>query len=281
VTESQLVLGVIVSFGVLAIVGVLLWGSIRARRRAARFAAPFPAEWRAFLEETLPLYQRMPRDLRHKLEPVVRAFLADVRFVGCQGLIVTDEMRLTVAVQACLLIVARDPGAYASLGSVLIYPDEFVVNETDQDEAGVIHEGESVLSGQSLDTSQIVISWRDVEESGAEGEVYNVVLHEFAHYLDNAVDGTLTDTGSKRKAFEAWHALLDREYEALVDAVERGEDPLIDPYGAESTVEFFAVATEAFFEAPIELKRLHAALYESLASFYGLDPAAWPTPARA
>jgi MtfA peptidase len=275
VTGSQIALSAILSAGVITIAVALLWGPLRARRRAARFAEPFPADWRAYLEETLPLYARMPRDLRLKLEPVIRAFLTDVNLIGCQGLTVTDEMRLTIAVQACLLIVARDPGAYSSLGSVLIYPDEFLVKESEQDDAGVVHEGESVLSGQSVDTSQIVISWRDVEESGREGEIYNVVLHEFAHFLDNSVDGTLTDTGSGRASFEAWHALLDREYQSLCDAVDRGEDPLIDPYGAESTAEFFAVATETFFEEPLELKRLHPALYEGLATFYGLDPAGW------
>jgi Mlc titration factor MtfA (ptsG expression regulator) len=276
-TQSQLALAVIVSLGVLALAGVLIAGAVRARRRAARFSEPFPPEWRALLERAVPLYRRIPPDLRLKLEPVVRTVLTDVRFVGCRGLQVTDEMRLVIAVQACLLIVARDPRAYESLGSVLLYPDEFVVNQTDEDEAGVITEGASVLSGQSVDTAQIVLSWQDVQDHGADDEIYNVVVHEFAHFLDNALDGTLTDTTSGREDFEAWHDLLDREYQTLCDAVERGEDTLIDPYGAESTIEFFAVATEAFFEQPVNLKRLHPALYAELATFYGLDPAAWGT----
>jgi MtfA peptidase len=275
VTQSQLALSLVLLVGVLAIVGLLLWAPLRERRRAARFSQPFPPEWCAFLEQSVPLYRRMPADLRAKLEPAVRAFLDDVEIVGCRGLTVTDEMRLAIAVQACVLIVARDPKAYSSLGTVLLYPDEFVVNEAEQDEAGVITEGESVLSGQSVDTSQIVLSWQDVQASSAENEIYNVVLHEFAHFLDNSVDGTLTDTGSKRAAFEAWHELLDREYQALCDAVDRGEEPLIDPYGSESTAEFFAVATETFFEAPSELRHEHPALYAGLADFYGLDPAGW------
>jgi len=262
---------------VLALTGALVWGSMRARRRAARFSEPFPAEWRTLLEHSLPLYRRIPPDLRLKLEPAVRAFLTDVRFIGCRGLQVTDEMRLVIAVQACLLVVARDPRAYESLGSVLLYPDEFVVKQADEDEAGVVTEGEDVLSGQSLDTAQIVLSWQDVQDHGGDGEIYNVVVHEFAHFLDNALDGTLTDTSSGRADFEAWHDLLEREYQALCDAVERGDDTLIDPYGAESTIEFFAVATEAFFEQPVELRRLHAALYAELATFYGLGPADWGT----
>lgn len=261
--------------GTTAFVSWIVWNILRARRRKSRFAEPFPPEWRALLECSLPLYRRLPHDLRTRLEPVVRAFLADVEFIGCRGLQVTDEMRLVIATQACLLIVVRDPHAYASLGSVLLYPDEFIVKETDQDEAGVIHEGESVLSGQSVDTSQIVLSWPDVQASDTADEIYNVVLHEFAHFLDNSVDGTLTDTGSRRELFEAWHAVLDREYEALCDAVDRGDDTLIDPYGTESTAEFFAVATETFFEQPSQMQRLHPALYGALASFYGLNPADW------
>jgi Mlc titration factor MtfA (ptsG expression regulator) len=275
VSESQLALALILALGVLAIGGALLWGSVRRRRRALQFSAPFPPEWRSLLERSLPLYRRMPPDLHLRLEPVVRAFLTDVRFVGCRGLAVTDEMRLVIAIQACLLIVARDIQAYASLGSVLLYPDEFVVNQADEDEAGVVTEGESILSGQSVDTSQIVLSWQDVQDHGTDTEIYNVVVHEFAHFLDNAVDGTLTDTGSRREEFETWHELLEAEYQALCDAVDCDADTLIDPYGAESTVEFFAVATEAFFERPAELKRLHAALYAALVTFYGLDPASW------
>jgi Mlc titration factor MtfA (ptsG expression regulator) len=275
VSQSQLALAIVVATGVLLIAGALLWGSVRARRRSVQFSEPFPLAWRSLLEQAVPLYRRIPHDLRLRLEPVVRAFLADVRFVGCNGLEVTQEMRLVIAVQACLLIVARDAQAYASLGSVLLYPNEFIVNEKDEDETGIVTEGESVLSGQSVDTSQIVLSWQDVQQSGRDGEIYNVVLHEFAHFLDNIVDGTLTDTASRRAAFETWHALLDREYQALCDAVDRGEEPLIDPYGAESTAEFFAVATETFFEQPVELRHLHPALYAGLASFYGLDPAAW------
>ena len=274
-SDAQLALGLIVVIAVVAIVGMLVWAPLKARRRAASFSQPFPTEWRTLLERTVPLYRRLPRDLRLKLEPVARAFLADVPIRGCQGLVVTDEMRLTIATQACLLTVARDASAYASLDAVLLYPDEFVVQETDEDDSGVVHEGESVLSGQSVADTQIVLSWRDVQDSGREDGIYNVVLHEFAHFLDNAVDGTLTDTASGREDLNAWHQLLDREYKALCDAVDRGDHPLIDPYGAESTAEFFAVATETFFEAPIELKDMHPALYAGLASFYGLDPAAW------
>jgi MtfA peptidase len=216
----------------------------------------------------------MPAELRRQLEPLVREFLLDVEFVGCQGLTVTDEMRLVIATQASLLITNSGAGAFRQLRSVLIYPDEFVVEESDEDEAGVVTEGTRVLTGQTFDTARIVLSWRDVAEGSGTDEPYNVVLHEFAHYLDHSVGGALTAPG--HGSLEQWHAVLNREYEALCDAVDRGEATLIDPYGAEHLEEFFAVATETFFEQPRELQRRHAHLYAELQKFYGLDPTQWP-----
>jgi Mlc titration factor MtfA (ptsG expression regulator)/transglutaminase-like putative cysteine protease len=244
--------------------------------RAPRPSPPFPPAWRALLTNTVPLYARMPADLRLRLEPLTRTFLDRVQFVGCNGLVVTDDMRVTVAVQACLLIV-RSGASYDDLRSVLLYPDEFLVEESDVDEAGVVSEGTRVLSGQALDTSRIVLSWRDVLDSGTAEEAYNVVLHEFAHHLDHSIGGALTEGASRNGTgvLANWHAVLEKEYDELCDAVERGEPTLIDPYGAEHLAEFFAVATETFFELPGELKRAHPRLYAELARFYGLDVARW------
>jgi Mlc titration factor MtfA (ptsG expression regulator) len=158
---------------------------------------------------------------------------------------------------------------------VLLYPDEFLVTESDEDEAGVVTEGTRALSGQTFDTSRIVLSWRDVQESGADGEAYNVVLHEFAHYLDHDFDGALTEKQDSAGALADWHEVLAHEYGALNAAVRRNEPTLIDPYGAEHPAEFFAVATETFFEQPREMKLQHARLYGELQRFYGLDPAGW------
>lgn len=263
--------------GAVLLMFVLTWAfrAFRARRRAAAMLEPFPEQWRRLLVRKVPLYARMPPDLRLRLEPLVRAFLTDVRFVGCNGLQITDEMRLTIASQACLLVLREGPDAYSSLRSVLVYPDEFVVEEAEEDESGVVIEGTRVLSGQTFETDRIVLSWRDVRESSPDGDAYNVVLHEFAHYLDHSVGSALTTVSMKQQALQAWHEVLEREYEALCQAVERGGDTLIDPYGAEDPAEFFAVATETFFEQPRELRERHPALYDELRRFYGLDPASW------
>jgi Mlc titration factor MtfA (ptsG expression regulator) len=235
----------------------------------------FPPEWLAILK-SVPLYQRMPDDLRHDLEPLVRQFLADIEFVGCQGLEVTDEMRLTIATQACLLVVSHGFDVLGELHSVLIYPDEFVVEESEIDETGVVTEGSHAISGQALDTDKIILSWRDVQEAGKTDDGYNVVLHEFAHYLDHSVGGSLT---AHSNTTSTWHEVLDIEYQALRDDLSRGATTLIDPYGAEDPAEFFAVATETFFELPHALCQHHPALYSLLRTFYALDPATWTLPA--
>jgi Mlc titration factor MtfA (ptsG expression regulator) len=257
------------------VAALLVYAFLRLRRtrtQALAIGEPFPGEWRDLLHRSLPIYGRMPPDLRRRLEPAVRAFLARIEFVGCNGLQVTDEMRLIVAMQACLLTVEEHHlDAYNGLHSVLLYPDEFVVRESDEDDVGVVTEGERVLSGQTFDTARILLSWRDVQESGADGEAYNVVLHEFAHYLDHDVGGSLTEVGHR----DSWHETLEREYDALCDAIERGEETLIDPYGAEHLAEFFAVATETFFETPRPLHAAHPHLYNELRRFYRLDPASW------
>jgi protein-glutamine gamma-glutamyltransferase len=251
----------------------------RVKRRTPEVrGAPetLPAEWRAILQTSLPLYARMPESVRSSLEPLMLGFLRKVRFVGCDGLVVTDEMRLVVAAQACLLIVGhRVKKPYEELMSVLLYPDRFVVNRTTEDEAGVVTESEDVLAGESQDTSRIIVSWRDIKEPLEDGELCNVVLHEFAHYLDASVGFAFTDVEDGRESLKDWHAVLAAEFEAHCEAVEAEEDTLIEPDGAEDPSEFFAYATEVFFEAPLEMKAEHPRLYDGLKTAYGLDPAAW------
>jgi Mlc titration factor MtfA (ptsG expression regulator)/transglutaminase-like putative cysteine protease len=235
----------------------------------------FPPEWRTLLQSSLPVWRRMPEDLRLQLEPVVCRFLDRVRFVGCGGLTLTDGMRLVIAVQACLLVVRRDPRAYDMLRSVLVYPDEFVVEEEDEDEAGVVTRGRRALSGQTLDTSSIVLSWRDVLAAGAEEGAYNVVVHEFAHYLDHSVDQALSVPDARAGSLADWHAVLQQEHARLREEVQRGAQTLIDPYGAEDLAELLAVATEVFLEEPRPMQQRHPSLYAQLRDFYGLDPARW------
>jgi MtfA peptidase len=259
------------AFGFALIAWMLARPWLRRRARARYAAEPLPDPLRAALYR-VPLYRRLPPELRARLEPLVRIFIREKQFVGCNGLTVTDAMRVRIAVPACVLVLNRDAHVYDELRSILVYPDEFVVRE-EYEEDGLVVEGERVLSGQSWDTSRVIVSWRDVVESG---NGYDVVLHEFAHWLDEeagAANGApLLATHRDR---ERWATVMRRAYDALAERADAGDDTLLDPYGAEDEAEFFAVATETFFGLPGELREQDPELYAELARLYGLDPASW------
>ncbi len=261
------------------VLAIVAWRISRARRRARELREPFPEAWRALLAR-VPLYRRLPPAVRERVELTARRLLQRVHFIGCAGLAVTDEMRLIIATQAALLVAHRDPRAFDALHSVLVYPAEFVVEDREEDEYGLVTQGSRPLSGQTIDVSRIVLSWEDIEAGLTSDDGYNVVLHEFAHHLDHLTDGALTDGGKLAPGADAWHRTLEAAYEALCDAVDRGEDTLIDPYGAEDLTEFFATATEVFFERAAEFRAAHRQLSAQLRDFYGVDPADWPEVAR-
>jgi Mlc titration factor MtfA (ptsG expression regulator) len=259
------------AFGAALIAWMLARPWLRRRARARYAAEPLPDPLRSALYR-VPLHRRLPPDVRARLEPLVRIFVREKEFVGCNGLTVTDAMRVRIAVPACLLVLNRDAHLYDELRSILIYPDEFVVREQ-YEEDGVVVEGERVLSGQSWDTSRVILSWRDVVEAG---EGYDVVLHEFAHWLDEeegAANGA--PLFATRRDRERWADVMKRAYETLAERADAGDETLLDPYGAEDEAEFFAVATETFFGLPRELRAEDPELYAELARLYGLDPAGW------
>ncbi len=259
----------LVAIGVLAwLVGAPLW---RARRRAAVMARPLPTSALSAIDRNVPAVRHLPPELRARLESLMAVFIAEKEFVGCNGLVVTDEMRATIAAMACLLVLGRR-GHYDQLHSVLVYPTAFWVEDEVEDEAGVVEKRRRVLSGEAWESSRIILSWEDVLEAArCPGEGYNVALHEFAHYLDAEGLGL----GAGERTVAEWADDLAREFEALLDAVDRGEYTFLDPYAAEDEAEFFAVATEDFFERPTELLAAHPRLYALLAEFYALDPATW------
>jgi len=260
---------VAVALGVLAWLIAAPWW--RARRRAAAMAEPLPTRAIAAVDRNVPAVRGLPAGLRARLEALMGAFLAEKEFIGCHGLAITDEIRATVAALACLLVLGRR-GHYDDLHSVLVYPTAFWVEDEVEDEAGVVTKRRRVLSGEAWESSRIILSWEDVLEAARHpGEGYNVALHEFAHYLD--AEGLGLADGQRSVA--AWADDLADEFESLLDAVDRGVDTFLDPYAAEDEAEFFAVATEDFFERPAELLGAHPRLYELLQEFYGLDPASW------
>ena len=272
-------------------IGVLAWliaaPAWRARRRAAAMAEPLPAAAVSAIDRNVPAVRSLPPESRARLESLMAAFLAEKEFIGCNGLVVTDEMRSTIAALACLLVLGRR-GHYDALHSVLVYPTAFWVEDEVEDEAGVVSKRRRVLSGEAWESSRIILSWDDVLEAARHpGEGYNVALHEFAHYLDAEGLGLAARPPSPLppsrersaeggvRATSEWAADLADEFDALLDAVDRGQYTFLDPYAAEDEAEFFAVATEDFFERPVELRTAHPRLYALLQEFYALDPAAW------
>jgi Mlc titration factor MtfA (ptsG expression regulator) len=245
----------------------------RDRRLSPR--EPFPPDWIATLRRNMPLYGRLPAQDRDELHHLIRKFLAGKDFEGCGGMEVTDEVRLTIAAQACLLLLHRQAECFPSVSTVLVYPSAFVVDEARRGQDGVVSAGPSELVGEAWQRGPVILAWDDVLASAAdERDGHNVVLHEFAHKLDEedgAMDGAPSLGPSARYA--EWARILAGEYRLLRRDSALGRRTVLDGYGAENPVEFFAVATECFFEEPVLLKQRHPRLYQELAEFYRQDPA--------
>ena len=249
------------------------WSKSQARQQL--LSTPLTDHQRVIIEQQVPLIRRLPLDLRVKLDGKVNLFLDQVRFHGCEGLDVTEEMELAISAQACLLIVNSDLW-YENLTTILIYPNAFKSQQRRQ-VGYVVSEKEIIRTGESWDRGPVILSWRH-SELGAQNDHdgHNVVLHEFAHQIDDLSGGTNgVPILSDGQSFAEWERVFLTAYDALVQAVERGQRTIIDAYGATGHEEFFAVSVEVFFEKPRALKAELPEVYEQLAILFRLDPAAW------
>jgi Mlc titration factor MtfA (ptsG expression regulator) len=255
------------------------------QQRAKLRAAPFPASWSCILEDSFPIYARLPEEDRKELQGHILVFLAEKSFEGCGGLKLTEEMKVCIAAQASLLLLHRDTDYYPGLRSVLVYPTTYFVKTTRHVGGGIMEERHDSRLGEAGDSGAIVLAWDAVHAGAADpDDGHNVVFHEFAHQLDfedGRTDGAPLlgeeDPWYRRKhVYRTWARVLRREYEQLRASVEAGAPSVIDEYGATNPAEFFAVATESFFERSQEL-RCHPGLYEELKRFYRQDPAGWPS----
>ena len=216
-----------------------------------------------------------------RLREWVTLFLHDKTLSAAGGLDLTDTMRVEIALQACILILNLDIDSYDGWSEVIVYPEGFLVDQTWTDEAGIVHQGKVGRIGEAWLRGPVVLSWADIQHGMANaGDGHNVVLHEFAHKLDEengALDGVpaLADD----EAQSAWMDVLGREYDLLRLRARNATDGVLDDYGATSPAEFFAVTTEAFFERGRELSARHPRLYETLRGYFQLDPASWATTA--
>jgi Mlc titration factor MtfA (ptsG expression regulator) len=253
----------------------VMFDFFKKQRREALRAQPFPPEWSAILERNVPIYRQLPEADREELKGHIQVFLAEKHFEGCGGLELTDEIRLTIAAQACLLLLHRETDDFRKLITILVYPTAYVAKSAVPMGSGLALEGEECRLGEAWTGGVVVLSWDDVR-AGA-GDVHdgqNVVLHEFAHQLDME-DGEANGAPilERRSRYIAWARALGAAYEELRSDAQSGRRSVLDKYGATNPAEFFAVATECFFGKPTALRRKHPELYEELKAYYQQDPA--------
>ena len=268
---------ILTSLALLFVLWLLGEPYLTERKRQRIRARPFPSEWRDILKQRVPYVRSLPADLQLQLKRHIQVFLVEKTFIGCDGLSITDEIRVTIAAQACLLILNRPRGYYPKLREILVYPGSFVVEREHTDGIGVAHHARQVLSGESWERGQVVLSWHDTLAGAAiPDDGQNVVIHEFAHQLDQetgAANGA--PVLPRRDQYARWAKVLGAEYRHLRATASQEHASLFSDYGASDPAEFFAVISEVFFEQPARMAEEHPALYQELALFYRLDPLSW------
>jgi len=238
---------------------------------------PFKKEWRKIIQRRIPYFRQMPADLQLQLKQHIQVFLAEKSFVGCNGIQITDEIRVTIAAQACLLLLNRKTNYYPKLQTILVYPRAFVKAQQSVHADGVHHTNNVVLAGESWDYGKVVLSWQDTLD-GAQipDDGRNVVIHEFAHQLDQE-NGTANGAPilSKEQNYTEWSHVFNEQFEHLQRHAANGTESLFDYYGATNPAEFFAVASEVFFEQSRQFYHEYPLLYRQLKQFYRVDPVHW------
>ena len=252
-----------------------MFGIFRKRRRERLRSQPFPPAWLTIIKKNVPVYNRLPQADQLELQGHIQVFLAEKFFEGCGGLELTDEIKVTIAAQACLLLLHRETDYYPRLITILVYPHAYVAKNIEPIGGGVVLEGETARLGEAWKDGVVVLSWDDVRQGASDlHDGHNVVLHEFAHQLDQQ-DGSADGAPilEHHSQYVTWARVLSEEYDRLRRDTEKGRRDVLDEYGATNPAEFFAVATECFFEKPIPLRRKHPQLYEELKEYYRQDPA--------
>jgi Mlc titration factor MtfA (ptsG expression regulator) len=261
---------------VAAIVAIFVYFySVKWRDQWVR-SRPFPEEWLACLTAALDVYSCLSLQEQRRLRQLILVFLARKRFYGCAGLVVTDQMRVIIAAEACLLLLNHGWAVYPKLSSILIYPSAFRVKREELQADGVVKSSEHHVLGESWGNGRVILSWDDVKNGATDfTDGHNVVLHEFAHQLD-AESGTTNGAPPLRhNTYKSWSKVFTENFEDLRERSRRHQTTVMDTYGATNPAEFFAVATETFFEEPHQLYDRRPELYDELCHYYQLDPRNW------
>jgi Mlc titration factor MtfA (ptsG expression regulator) len=272
-----MIVGIIVSGAVVLVLAMFAAFKIkRDIRRRRLFNTPLPHEWEEIIKKNVKLYNRLPDELKNQLHGLVNIFVAEKNFEGCGGLEITEQIKVTIAAQACILLLNRKTNCFSKLKTILVYPHTYVAKRFSS--GGVIEvQGRSVRLGESWQNGPVVLAWDSVIGGAVNiTDGKNVVLHEFSHQLDQE-DGIADGAPilASRSSYATWAQVLGAEYENLQKKAKRFRKSVIHRYGATNPPEFFAVATETFFEKPGQLKKKHPELYDALSDYYKMDPAAW------
>jgi len=248
----------------------------RKRRREKLRSTELKPEWKEIILKNIKFYSFLSEELKKELHSLIQIFMDEKTFEGIDGLEITDEIKVTIAAQACILLLHRDTDIYPTLHTILVYPHPFYSNIKQHLPGGIVAEGEQGRLGESWFRGPVILSWDDVRRSAYDhNDGHNVVFHEFAHQLDSesgANEGA--PILPERSMYIAWARVLSKEYQDLLDHLEHHHNSDIDFYGATNPAEFFAVVTEYFFEKPIQLQMRHPELYEQFKNFFNLDTAA-------
>jgi Mlc titration factor MtfA (ptsG expression regulator) len=255
-------------------IGILSYPFFVKWQRDRLMARPFPKSWLSIIESNLSMYRNLTSEQQKELQGYVQIFLKEKQFIGCLGLQITEEIKVTIAAIACLLLFGDRRTYFPNLRSILVYPTAYIVNEIVMSDRYIVEERRVARLGESWTKDQLVLSWEQVQQDVLNWQDgHNVVLHEFAHQLDQE-DGQAEGVPILPRAldYKVWSKVMSAEYLQLCDRVEQGKKTVMDGYGATNPAEFFAVATETFFEKPNPLSQKHPDLYELLQRYYRLDP---------
>ncbi len=261
-------------FSLLA-VALVFWLPRYRLLRALR--QPFPGNYSRILRRNIPAYARMPAHLQLQLKRLIKQFLHEKKFLGCDGFRMNDEVRVTIAGKACMLLLNRPARIFPDLKLILVYPSAFIAPRTEMGMGGVVTHANQTLSGESWSDGRVILAWDHVQQRNMDFvDGHNVVLHEFAHQLDSETGATNGAPLLISKAgYQRWSRVMLREYEKLQQAAAYQLESALDYYGASSPAEFFAVATESFFEKSWQLAELHPELFAELKEYYRVDPREW------
>lgn len=247
---------------------------LRKKHRKVLIKRTFPDAWLGIINDRVPYFYLLPEDLQIKLKGIIQILLDEKTFEGCGGLKMTDEIRVTIAVQAGILLLGDISDYYPALYSILVYPHSYFADYKSPQPDGTVIEGVQPRSGESWDRGNVVLSWNHTLNGAADPfDGHNLVFHEFAHQLDYEYratnNGLLTGESTNKTN---WINILEQEYYRLIDQLSKGFPTLIDPYAATNLAEFFAVSTELFFEKPMDLRSLHTDWFQQLKLFYNQNP---------